>query len=209
VFLSLGGVRPDEVDAELAALGQERSGPDRLTLLIGFQAEPTRVTDTRLARLASWRTRLPHQAFGYMDHTDGAADESGWLAALALPYGIAAIEKHITLDRPLEIEDYVSALAPSDFSAWSRRIRLAEDALGAADLTLVEAEEVYRRKALKVVVAAVDLAAGATLAASDVRLLRTKMPDLGEPALRIDDVVGRRLQTAVAAGAAVMMGDLS
>lgn len=206
VYLSLGGVLPDEVTAELAALGPARTTPERLTLLVGFQAEPTLTVDTRLSRLAAWRERCPAQAFGYMDHTDGAADEAGWLAALALPYGVVAIEKHLTLDRPLEIEDFVSALPPSAFAQWVQRVRLSEDALGDAALALSPAELVYRRKALKVVVATRDLPAGATLTAADVTLLRTAMPSEGVPALRIADVVGRQLRAAVAQYAPVMEG---
>jgi N,N'-diacetyllegionaminate synthase len=206
VYLSIGGVRPDEVRALVTRWGADRA---RLTLLYGFQAEPTRTEDNHLARLGRLRAEYPSAGFGFMDHTDGDSDESGWLSALALPFGVSVIEKHITLDRRLEIEDYVSALAPEGFAAWVARLRLAETAIGGMDLTLSGAEEQYRRKALKAVVATTALAPGALIAASDVTLLRTPMADGVIPLVRLDDALGRRMARGVAAGTALQSGDLS
>lgn len=205
VFLSIGGVRPDEVRELVTRWGADRT---KLTLLYGFQAEPTRAEDNHLARLGRLRAEYPSAGMGFMDHTDGDSDESGWLAALALPYGVAVIEKHITLDRRLEIEDYVSALAPAGFAAWVQRLRLAEAAIGRTDLALSAAEEQYRRKAVKVVVAATGLEPGAVIDAECVTLLRTPLTEGVTPLVRVSDVLGRRVARRVQAGAPIQSGDL-
>lgn len=206
VYLSLGGVRAEEVDGLVARYG---SDPTRLTLLYGFQAEPTRNEDNHLRRLGALRRRYPAVGLGFMDHTDGASDESGWLAAVALPFGIRLIEKHITLDPALEIEDYVSALPPGTFASWVRRIRAAEAALGHEDLALTAAEETYRGKALKVVVATRGLDAGTVIDAGAVTLLRTPLVAGTTSHLRLDAVIGRRVTRAIAAGAAVCVEDFA
>ncbi len=133
VYFSVGGIEPDEV---AAFVRRHEAHVARLTMMYGFQAEPTPVASNHLRRLQAWRTRFPGLALGFMDHADGAADEAGWLGLLALPLGVAAIEKHLTLDRALRLEDFVSALAPEAFARYVARVRAAEDALGSTSLDL-------------------------------------------------------------------------
>lgn len=206
VHFSAGGIEVDEVHAWLTRLGAGALA--KLTLLYGFQAEPTVAEDNRLARLGSLRARFPGLRLGFMDHADGASDEAGWLGLLALPFGISVIEKHVTLDRALELEDYVSAVTAGELAAYVRRVRLAEAALGGGDLTLSPTERTYRHKALKAVVAARALDRGAKVDAGDLLLLRAPLPESGEILRRPGDAVGRRLVRAVAAGAVLCREDL-
>jgi N,N'-diacetyllegionaminate synthase len=206
VWLSIGGVAPDEIAGILERRGSAR---DRVTLLYGFQAEPTPAADNHLARLGALRAAHPHVALGFMDHADGASDEAGWLATLALPFGVRLIEKHLTLDRALEIEDYVSAVAPHTFRAFVTRVRAAEDAIGSPRLELTRAESAYRRKALKVTVAARAIAAGSVIAEADAALLRTAMPESGTPLLRVSEAIGRRTARDLAQHAPILLEDLA
>jgi N,N'-diacetyllegionaminate synthase len=198
VYLSVGGIRPEEVSTLIARY----SGAllDRLTLLVGFQAEPTATADNHLARLSAWRTAFPSIRLGFMDHADGDADEAAWLGVLALPYGVTVVEKHLTLGRDLQLEDFVSALDPEPFARYAERVRRAALAIGDARLDLTERELIYRRKALKVVVATNALPAGAIVGRADVSLLRAPLTDGREPFHRIDAVVGRRITSVVQAG---------
>ena len=205
VFFSAGGITVDEVTAFIARAG---AAADRLTLLYGFQSEPTATADNHLRRLGALRERFPSLALGFMDHADGDSDEAGWLGVLALPYGVRVIEKHLTLDRGLAMEDYVSALGSGAFARYVARIRAAETALGHASLELSAPEAGYRGRALKVVVAARALAAGAALATSDIALLRTGRDESRPIFHRPADVVGRRLRRDVTAGWAIGPEDL-
>ena len=65
-----------------------------------------------------------------MDHSDGGSDDSFHLSLVAMGMGISVIEKHLTLDRSLQIEDYVSGLAPDQFKKFVELIRKYESALG-------------------------------------------------------------------------------
>lgn len=206
VFFSAGGVTVDEVAAFLARAG---TAAERLTLLYGFQSEPTATADNHLRRLGALREQFPSLALGFMDHADGAADEAGWLGVLALPYGISVIEKHLTLDRGLAMEDHVSALGSRDLARYVARIRAAESALGSPRLDLSTSEAGYRGRALKVVVAARTLTAGTTLGADDIALLRTAREDAQPIFHRPADVLGCRLRRAVTAGWAIGPEDLA
>jgi N,N'-diacetyllegionaminate synthase len=206
VYLSAGGISADEVDALL-----RRHAPDwsRLTLLSGFQAEPTATGDNHLARLGALRQRFPSLGLGFMDHADGAGDEATWLAVLALPFGVSVIEKHVTLDRALALEDYVSAVAPDRFAAFVARVRAAEAALGRDDLALTQGERAYRRKALKITVAVGPLPVGHRVEAGDVRLVRTAIDDRSEPIYQLESAIGRTLRCAVEADRPVYEDDLA
>lgn len=205
VYFSTGGIEVGEIEEWLSRAGA--AALERLTMLYGFQAEPTPVGDNNLARLATLRARFPGLRLGFMDHAAGDADDAAWLGALALPFGVSVIEKHITLERSLQLEDYVSAAAPSEFAAYVRRIRAAEAALGSGELTLSVAERGYRGKALKAVVALRALPEGTVLTADDVTLLRAPLPDDGAVIRRSEDAVGRRLVRACAAGQALAAED--
>lgn len=56
------------------------------------------------------------------------------LALVALGFGIDCIEKHISLDHSLQLEDWMSALSPERFQVFVQRIRHLEKALGTDDL---------------------------------------------------------------------------
>jgi N,N'-diacetyllegionaminate synthase len=205
VFLSAGGIEAAEIEA---FFGRHPGVLAKGVLFYGFQAEPTGTADNNLRRLLALRQRFPELRLGFMDHTDGASDEAGWLSTLALPLGAVAIEKHLSLDRDLALEDYVSALGPEAFRAFVRRVRAAESALGTADLALTAAEKAYRRRAVKVVTAARALDPDQALASDDLALLRTALDEGRAPINELGRVLGRRLSRGVAAGGAIYEDDL-
>jgi sialic acid synthase SpsE len=204
VLLSAGGIHTDEIAQFVAAAGARA---DIVTLLYGFQAEPTPMADNNLARLRALRERFPTLRLGFMDHADGDADEAGWLGALALPFGVSVIEKHITVDRDWKLEDYVSALDPSSFRAYVKRIRAAEAALGSASLALNDAELAYRRRAVKVLVASRALEPGVELHDADLRPLRAPTDANRQPIHRAADAIGRKLARPVGSGEALYFED--
>ncbi len=204
-YISTGGMEVEEIEEFLRHHGDAVSSA---TLLCGFQAEPTSTSDNHLARLGSFRARFPSIALGFMDHADGDADETTWLAALAVPYGVSAIEKHLTLDRALCLEDYVSAATPERFATFVSRLRAAEAAIGSGELALSPAEMVYRRKALKPVVTTRSLESGEEIAQGSVILLRAPLADGRQPAFHLERVVGRRLTRDVPAGQPIYEDDL-
>jgi sialic acid synthase SpsE len=206
LYLSGGGIDVEEI-AEV--LDRYPGAEARTTLFCGFQAEPTATADNNLARLGALHARFPSLPLGFMDHCDGDGDASTWLAALAVPYGVTHIEKHLTLDRGLCLEDYVSAVTPDRFATFVARLREAEAAIGRPDLALSPAETAYRRKALKQIVATGPLARGTEIARAHLMMLRTPLDAGRQPIVRLEQAVGRRVRAGVPAGRPIYEDDLA
>lgn len=195
VYLSLGGVTVEELQELLALHGVEPA--ERVCLMYGFQAEPTPLEANNLLRLRALRERFPGFGLGFMDHSAGDTDDAMTLALLALAFEVVTLEKHLTLDPVLALEDHLSALSPARFREFVGRVRRLENALGAADLEPTEAEREYRRKALKVVVARRSLGPGERMEAADLVLKRAPLAPSQSPLHRIEDAAGRTLVTGV------------
>jgi N,N'-diacetyllegionaminate synthase len=201
-YFSLGGIEPAEIDAFIERHGARNHG--KIVLLYGFQAEPTPLENNNLARIPALiaRTGLP---IGFMDHSDGAGPDATYLSVLALGIGIQIFEKHVTLDRELELEDYMSALAPGRLREYVETLRRLAHAVGSQELDLTLAERNYREKAVKRVTAARPVAAGARLCADDICLIRPTTP---RGAFKAEDLLGRCLRRSIATGEAISVEDV-
>ncbi|OGX44906.1 MAG: hypothetical protein A3I71_02305 [Omnitrophica WOR_2 bacterium RIFCSPLOWO2_02_FULL_63_16] len=195
VFISIGGITAEELEAFLAQHQIRSTG--QVCLLYGFQAEPTPIESNHLNRLGALRRRFPDYPFGFMDHTDAGCGEALTLPLLALPFGVCCLEKHITLDRPLRLEDYGSALSVQEFQMFVERLRRLEPSLGTDHLGLTEAEQTYRRKALKAVVASRPLKPGQVVTAEDVCLKRPASSGHSTHVPHLDEVIGRVVEVDV------------
>jgi N,N'-diacetyllegionaminate synthase len=168
LFVSIGGIPFNDLEEMMRRCEM----PKKLTLMHGFQAEPTDIGDNHLSRIATLRAQFPHVDIGFMDHTIGSGAEAFYLPLLALGQGASCIEKHITLDYTLEIEDYVSALSVDRFGEFVKMIRTVEPALGSAELTLSPKEIEYKKRAGKVIVAKHTLSKGVCISENDIVMKR-------------------------------------
>ena len=198
VFVSVGGIAGEEIDhlvAEVTEAGQS----DRLVLLTGFQAEPTPIERSNLLRLKSLRERHAGVQIGYLDHAPGESDDQTHLSVMAMALGADWIEKHITLSRYLEIEDYVSALEPHEFANYMATLRRLGGAFGSGDMELSEDERHYRDKSVKKLLTAQNLPAGHHLEIADLAFSRTGRLGLFEGFHDPESVLGKSLKSALEA----------
>lgn len=195
VLVSIGGIHVEEIE-EFCELHQVPSDSN-LCFMYGFQAEPTPVDSNNLLRLRELKNRFAGCQFGFMDHTDGRSDDAMVLALMALPLGISCVEKHISLDHMLQLEDCVSALSPSQFQTFVQMVRRLEEALGTDSLDLTTAELEYRKTSLKSVVATRELNEGEKVVADDVCLKRTPLSSPPSSVFRVEQVIGRILAVDV------------
>lgn len=203
VFISLGGIFEDEIAALIDDLA-EWGVTSRTTLLYGFQAEPTPVEKSALNRLSMLKQRYPDIEVGYLDHTAGDGPDNHTVSAMAIALGADSIEKHITLSRHLEIEDFPSALEPDEFTDYVASMHRLATALGPLSMALNEDERAYRDKAVKKILTARDMAAGEEISASDLTLRRS---DRIAPSSGFHDpseIVGRRMVTSLAADTPIL-----
>jgi len=191
VFISLGGISTTELEEFIDFY--KISPNQQVCFMYGFQAEPTPVEANNFRGLETLKKYFPDHQFGFMDHTAGDSDDALFLALVTLAFGIVCIEKHISLDRTLQLEDYVSALAPQKFQGFVQRVRWSEKALWTGRLEIMPMEREYRRKAMKVVVANQMLHRGQVLEEDDLVLKRAANPDSISAFYRLEQVVGRTL----------------
>jgi N,N'-diacetyllegionaminate synthase len=208
VFISIGGIREAELDRFMTEI-DSWNVMDRTILLYGFQAEPTPIEKSNLSRLPLLKQRFPRVQVGYLDHAAGESEDQIHLSLCAMSLGVDWIEKHITLSRYLEIEDFASALQPDEFETYIATIRRLETAFGPATTELSAEEEDYRDRAVKKLLAQRDLPAGHTLEFSDLDFKRTsricKFQGFHDP----HAVIGRTLKAAVSAGEPLLDETLS
>lgn len=206
VFVSVGGIEADEIEAFLSRHDVGEGSPVRM--LYGFQAYPTDVADNNLRRFQRLISRFEQVSFGFMDHSPGAEDSAWYVPLMAVAVGAQTIEKHMTLAHDIELTDHWSALTPDEFRSFMMIVRSLEPALGSPTLELGASERKYRGDALKVVVAARPLEAGREIEASDVALKRA--PVTAEQAIyRLDQAVGRRTRESVGTDEPLKRGALS
>jgi len=172
-YISIGGIESEEVGEFIKH--HKLSKRDNVKILFGFQSEPTPIDKNNLARIAKLRERYGMD-IGFMDHSEGSTPDSLGLSLVALGCGVELFEKHITLDRELELEDYVSGITPSEFLVYTDTLKRLSSALGSSSIELTDEEIAYRGRALKRVVASHSLDKGCVLKEADCRLSRPVNP---------------------------------
>lgn len=205
IMLGVGGARDAEInDAVKTLRGADAA---RVILMHGFQAYPTKIEDTRLAKLAA----LAH-AFGldlgYADHADSEDSElARVLPAMAVAAGAAVIEKHITDIRSRKGRDHYSALNPDEFAAFVRFMRRIGNAMGDSTDVLSAAEQTYRHQMKRQVVASRPLAAGAPFDGNSIAFKRTNRNGISHSDL--SRLAGRHLRVAKQADEPILEEDLT
>jgi len=167
VFLSTGGCLKEEVEKALAVLDD-----CQVTLMYGFQAEPTEIVDNNLSRILALRDVFKNP-IGFQDHIAGDSRLALYLPFIALGLGAVVFEKHLTLDRKLKMEDYISALEPAEFKLWAANLKEAYLGLGQEQWQLSAKEWEYRSKVKRGVIALKHIKKGKCLEEADLILKRT------------------------------------
>lgn len=206
IYLSVGGIPAKDIDQKLSVLNLEQV--NKICLMYGFQSEPTPLDQNNLKKLSIFKNRYPSFKIGFMDHSEGALEDAFHLPLVAIGTGINSIEKHITLDRELEIEDYISGITPSEFVKLVGLIRRLETVMGLDSLELTELEKEYRNKATKSVIALKDLKKGDIITIDKVALKRSSKPINEQSILEIEDALGKYLKGDIKINSPVSKGDI-
>ena len=139
---------------------------EHVTLLHCTTEYPTPLDDVNLRAMDTLRHEFG-VSVGFSDHTDGIT-----IAIAAAARGATVIEKHFTLDKSLPGPDHKASILPTELADMVRGIREVERALGDG-LKIPRASEIGNMSvARKVLVAARDIARGATLTPDDISVLR-------------------------------------
>lgn len=194
IILSSGMATEAEINEALATLRE--NGATEIALLHCISGYPTPFADANIKTIS----KLQHKydvPIGISDHTLGMAVP---IAATAL--GATIIEKHLCLDRTSNAVDAAFSLEPQELAALVTHCKDAFDALGSALLQPVasEADSLRFRRSLYFTE---DITVGSKISADAVRSLR---PAGGLHTRHLDEIVGRRANTAIKAGTPVAWG---
>lgn len=206
LYVSIGGIPVEDIDNKLSGL--DSVAEEKICLMYGFQSEPTPLERNNLAKLNLLKEKYPSYKIGFMDHSDGSLEDAFYLPLVSLGLGVDVIEKHITLDRELEIEDFVSGITPSEFSKFVELVRKYEPVFGEKSLELSAQEEEYRSKAAKSVVAIRNIKAGEVITEKDVALKRSSIAITMNSLLEIEMVLGKVLSVDVEMHMPILRGQV-
>jgi sialic acid synthase SpsE len=166
VLLRIGGATLGEIETTANRIREQ--GNEDIILLHGFQSYPTKIENSRLRLIPSFKAifGLP---VGLADHIDAESPLAHTVPLVALGFGANVIEKHVTHDRSLKGEDFESALNPDELKKLVSDIRDIEKSFGPDWFGPLSAEEIrYRKVSRKRSVAVRPIKKGKALTAEDI-----------------------------------------
>ena len=185
VIMSTGMADMNEIQLALEVLSNNKLTRENITILHCTSQYPASFENINLRAITSMQKKF-NLNIGYSDHTLGAEAS---IAAVSL--GATIIEKHITLDRKLEIEDYISALTIDNFSIFIDDVKRLKESLGDGELIVSKSERKYKSVSGKVVVANSDIEIGETIDFKDLSLKRVDTNEFSPFFRKISDVQGK------------------
>jgi N,N'-diacetyllegionaminate synthase len=205
VVLSTGMSTLPEIERAVGvfstALPAGIAAEDRLAVLHCVSLYPTPLALANLSAIAELRHRLG-VTIGYSDHTLGVT-----AAIMALGLGARVIEKHFTLDKAYsEFRDHALSSEPAEFAVLAEAVRSYGSILGRGFIGGELADAATRAVARRGIVAAREIAAGATITVADLDYVR---PAIGFPPSAAEQVVGRRARHPLAVHQVIREGDLA
>jgi sialic acid synthase len=162
----------------------------QLALLQCTAAYPPEYDQLDLNVITTYRRQFPGAVIGFSGHDSGIA-----MSSIAYALGARVIEKHFTLNRAMRGTDHAFSLEPVGMRKLVRDLHRARLAMGDGKKQFYVTEITPSQKMGKSIVAARDLSAGTVLRRED---LATKTPGGGMWPYQLDEVIGRRLTTAIA-----------
>lgn len=152
---------------------------------------PPEFNELNLRVIETYRDAFPGAVIGFSSHDSGIA-----MPLIAYMLGARMVEKHFTLNRAMKGSDHAFSLEPPGLRRLVRDLHRTVDALGDGEKRMYPSEERPLYKMAKKLVAARDLPAGTVLTEADVVM---KTPNDGLSPIHYDDLIGRRLVSAMKA----------
>ena len=208
VILGVGGAYWGEIEKAIKILKSKH-----IILLCGFQGYPTKTEDNHIARMRviEEKAKAIHKNFqmGFADHP-GDDENTSTISLLAIGAGAKTIEKHLTLGKVMEMEDFESALNPDEFNDFVHQLKMGEKAFGLVadkeDFGMSDAEKTYRKNVRRDVVALKEIAQGETFTAQNVTLKRTAKTDTIK---KLELVLGKTAKSTIQRNHSILTKDIN
>ena len=208
VLLGVGGAHSSEIKQALAQLNNKQ-----VVLLLGFQGYPTETQANQIARIPLFTKKYcgnPSVSIGFADHAEPDSGLAQLIGAMSIGAGAVLVEKHLTLNRALQMEDHESALNPDEFADYSNQLRLVAQAYGTSndieDFAMSSDEAKYRSVIRRHVIASVDIQEGQAISPFDVMLKRSSAED---PITDLLSVYGKQAIRTIKQNSPILRSDLA
>ncbi len=180
LIMSTGMATIEEIQEAMETV--RRAGAKEIALLKCTSAYPSPAEEMNLRAIPELAKRF-EVPVGLSDHSSGVA-----VAVAAVALGACIVEKHLTLSRADQGPDSAFSLEPEEFKAMVDAVRMAEKALGRAEIGPVAKEEASRafRRSLFVVE---DMKSGEIFTGRNVRSIR---PSNGLHTRHLGEVLGKK-----------------
>ena len=207
VILGIGGAQWHEIEKAIKLLKSKT-----LILLCGFQGYPTKTEDNHIARMniIKEKAKKIHSDFemGFADHPSHSNLNSK-ISLVAIGAGAMIIEKHLTLGKVMQLEDFESALNPDEFKDFVIDIKDAKKALGEYinqdDFGMSDAEKKYRDNIRRDVVAQKDINEGEIINEKNTTLKRTSAT---KTIKQLDLVIGKKAKKNIKKNQPILKKDM-
>ena len=176
IILGAGGAYLIEIENALRLLKNKK-----VISLVGFQGYPTQIDENQIGRIAILEKFInenyPNTILGFADHSSYDFKGGLTLCSLAIGFGAKVIEKHLTLGRNIQMEDFESALNPDEFEEFVNILKKTFTAVGNSnlsnDFSMSEAEKNYRNLVRRHVITLNSVDKGELLLDSNLVLKRS------------------------------------
>ena len=136
IIVGIGGFSKNDI---IKAVQVVKNNTNKICLMHGFQGYPTISKDNDLSRVLFLKN-IYHSdeniSFGFADHVLPNQLNSHLASVLAVGVGCLVVEKHITISKILEMEDYESAYNPDEFKNFVSIIRESESIINFQNLKI-------------------------------------------------------------------------
>lgn len=192
ILLSTGMATLGEVEQALEVI-RKHGDPD-IVLLHCTSLYPCPAKDCNLKFIETMRAAFGVPV-GYSDHT------KGWEIPIAsVPFKIAVIEKHFTIDRESPGPDHKASLEPKEFACMVKEIRKVEEALGNGIKHISPQEEAVKRHVRRRIIAGMKIPQGTIISPS---MLVYKRADEGLEINYAESVIGRTAKILIEEGSPI------
>lgn len=198
MVVSTGGATLDEVKRAYDAIMPINK---QLCIMQCTSGYPPTFEELNLKVIQTYRDAFPDIVIGFSAHDSGIA-----MSLAGFMLGARMIEKHFTLNRASKGTDHSFSLEPHGLEKMVRDLKRARIAFGDGIKRRYPSEDPPLFKMAKKIVAARDLPAGHIITEQD---LAYKCPADGLPPYMNDQVIGKRLVTALKEDQNVELGDLA
>ena len=178
IIISTGAASEEDIRLAISICKEE--GNNDVTLLKCTSEYPAPIEKANLSTMVDMATRFDVKV-GVSDHS-----MSNIIPIMAVTLGAVMIEKHFILDRSLGGIDSAFSLEPAEFASMVHDVRMAEQAFGIVDYSLLEKDKLRRRSLF----VAEDMKTGDVITEHNIRSVR---PGHGLAPKCLSEIIGRQV----------------